>query len=232
MRHRGKKYKTARAQVSSRVIVPLKQAIETLKKVAYAKFDESVDVAVRLGIDPSKGEQAVRGSVILPAGTGKKVKVLVFAKGEPAQAAQQAGADYVGAEDLIDKIETGWIDFDYAIATPDMMGKVGKLAKILGPRGLLPNQKLGTVTFDVAPVIRDLKSGRVFFKNDKQGAVHTSLGKVSFDGNKLQENVVAFLKALAASRPAKAKGKFIKSMTISSTMGPGITISPDEIVTA
>ncbi len=232
MRHRGKKYRTARSQVAARVIVPLKQAIDQLKKVAYAGFDESVDVVLRLGIDPAKGEQAVRGSVVLPAGNGKKVKVLVFAKGEHAQAAQQAGADYVGSEDLIEKIEGGWIDFNYAVATPDMMGKVGKLAKALGPRGLLPNQKLGTVTFDVAPIVRDLKSGRIFFKNDKQGAVHVSLGKVSFDAPKLQENIVAFLKALAASRPAKAKGKFLKSMTISSSMGPGITVSPDEVVAA
>lgn len=230
MRRRGKKYKSARERTALRTIVPLKQALEQVKEAAYASFDESVDVAVRLGIDPSKGEQVVRGTVLLPSGTGKKVKVLVFAKGEHVDAAQKAGADYVGAEDLLEKIQGGWLDFDYAVATPDIMGKVGKLAKILGPRGLLPNKKVGTVTFNVGPIVQDLKSGRVFFKNDKQGAVHLSLGKVSFGVDQLQDNVVAFLKALTAAKPAKAKGKFLKNITIASTMGPGICISPDEMV--
>lgn len=230
MRQRGKKYNAAREKVQLRVITPLKQALEQLKEVAYASFDESVDVAVRLGIDPTKGEQAVRGAVLLPSGTGKKVKIAVFAKGEAIAAAQEAGADFVGAEDLIEKVEGGWLDFDYAVATPDIMGKVGKLARILGPRGLLPNKKVGTVTFDVGPIVKDLKRGRIFFKNDKQGAIHLSLGKVSFGVDQLYDNVTAFFKALAAAKPAKAKGKFLKNITITSTMGPGITVSPDEIV--
>lgn len=226
----GKKYDSANKQVLPGHVLPVKDALVKVKDLAYAKFDESVDVDIKLGIDPLKGEQAVRGSVVLPHKKGNEVRVLVFAKGAYADQAKEAGADFVGAEDLVEKIEGGWMDFDYAVATPDLMGLVGKLAKILGPRGLLPNKKLGTVTFDIADTIKDLKRGRLFFKNDKQGLIHFSFGKVSFDVEKMYENLVAFLKALAASKPAASKGKFIQGATISSTMGIGISIDPDELL--
>jgi|SRR5579862_379009 len=226
----GKKYTKASAAVTKQVVLPVDQALSKLKELAYAEFDESVDVDINLGIDPSKGEQVVRGSISLPHGRGKAVKVLVFAKGDYADQAKKAGADFIGAEDLVEKITGGWMDFNYAVATPDMMGLVGKVAKILGPRGLLPNQKLGTVTFDVAAVIADLKKGRQFFKNDKSGLVHFSIGKVSFDVAKLKDNLAAFLKALASSKPASSKGKFLQKITISSTMGIGIQINPDELL--
>jgi len=228
----GKKYKTAKEQNLTGRLLSLKEALDKVKKLAYAKFDEAVDVDIKLGIDPSKGEQAVRGSVILPHKKGDKVNVLVFAKGDYAEQAHEAGADFVGSEDLVEKIQGGWMDFDYAVATPDLMGLVGKLAKILGPRGLLPNKKLGTVTFDVADTVKDLKRGRLFFKNDKQGLVHFSFGKISFDTDALYQNLVAFLKALAAAKPAASKGKFIQKSTISSTMGVGVPINSDEILQA
>lgn len=230
MAKHGKKYQNAVTQVKPGVTMPVKEALAKLKEVAYAKFDESIDVSVGLGIDPTKGEQAVRGSTLLPHGKGKKVRVIVFAKGEHAEAATAAGADLVGADDLVEKIENGWMEFDVAVATPDLMGLVGKLAKLLGPRGLLPNKKVGTVTFDVAPVVSDLKKGRAFFKNDKSGYVNFSFGKKSFDVEKLHDNLVAFAKALASSKPASSKGKFLRKMTISSTMGLGIAISPDEVL--
>ena len=229
MTKRGKKYKKASEQVVRGEILPTEQALGKLKQLAFAKFDESVDVHVNLGIDASKGEQVVRGSVILPFSKGKQVKVLVFAKSEFAEKAEKAGADYVGSDDLIEKIIAGWMDFDYAVATPDLMGMVGKVAKILGPRGLLPNKKLGTVTFDVAEVIADLKKGRQFFKNDKSGLVHFTIGKVSFDVDKLYQNLTTFTKALASAKPAASKGKFLKKMTLASTMGVGIAINPDDV---
>lgn len=228
----GKKYRKAVEQIQPGQIVPTKEAVAKLKSLAYAKFDESVDAHVNLGIDASKGDQVVRGSLVLPHAKGAAVKVLVFAKGDYADQAKKAGADYVGADDLLEKISGGWMDFNYAVATPDLMGAVGKVAKILGPRGLLPNKKLGTVTFDVASVVSDLKKGRVFFKNDKSGIVHFSFGKVSFTPEKLQENLAAFVKALASAKPASSKGKFLKKMTISSTMGVGIQINPDEVLSA
>lgn len=230
MSKQGKKYTAAAEKVQLNEIVPIAQALQQVKDIAYAKFDESVDVNINLGIDPTKGEQVVRGSVLLPHGIGKEVKVLVFAKGDHAQQAEDAGADYVGTQDLVDKISKGWLDFDYTVATPDMMGTVGKLARILGPRGLLPNKKLGTVTFDVEQVVKDLKKGRMFFKNDKSGIVHFKIGKVSFELNKLQDNLTAFLKALVAAKPATAKGKYLKKMTVSSTMGPGIAVNPEELL--
>lgn len=226
----GKKFDHAYEQIPHGQILPAKEALAKLKSLAYAKFDETVDVDVNLGIDASKGEQVVRGSIVLPHGRGKQVKVLVFAKGDYANAAQKAGADYVGAEDLIEKIEGGWLDFDFAVATPDLMGLVGKVAKILGPKGLLPNKKLGTVTFEVGSVVNDLKRGQLFFKNDKSGLVHFAIGKVSFDANKLFDNLVAFIKALSAVKPSTSKGKFIRKVTLSSTMGPGLAISPDELL--
>ncbi|MGE0206262.1 MAG: 50S ribosomal protein L1 [Candidatus Babeliales bacterium] len=229
MAKQGKHYRAAKEKVEKKSF-PLVEALKQVKELAFAKFDESVDANVNLGIDASKGEQVVRGSIILPHSFGKKVKVIVFAKGDYAEQAKEAGADEIGADDLIDKIEGGWLDFDVAVSTPDMMGKVGKLAKLLGPKGLLPNKKLGTVTFDIGPVVRDLKKGQKFFKNDKSGLVHFTIGKVSFSPEQLKENLESFMKALVASRPATAKGKFIKKLTLSSTMGVGFHINADEIV--
>lgn len=226
----GKKYEKAASQVQKGAVYSLSDALARLKEAAYASFDETVDVDINTGIDPSKGDQVVRGSVLLPHGRGKDVKVLVFAKGEHAEAAEAAGADYVGTTDLIEKISGGWLDFDYAVSTPDLMGTVGKLAKILGPRGLLPNKKVGTVTFEVGQIIKDLKKGRAFFKNDKSGIVHFSLGKTSFDQEKLRDNFTAFIKSLLAAKPAAAKGQYIKKVTLSSTMGPGVGVSPDEVL--
>lgn len=223
----GKKYRKSLELLGGKNIYPLREGVALLKKVAHARFDESVNIDVNLGIDPSKGDQVVRGGVILPHGTGKKVRVLVFAKGEYADKAQAAGADYVGADDLVKKIDAGWFDFDYAVATPDLMGLVGKVAKTLGPLGLLPNKKLGTVTFDVDSVVKELKKGLVFFKNDKQGLVHFLCGKTSFSEQNLTDNIGAFIKALAAAKPSASKGVFIKKVVISPTMGPGIPLQVD-----
>lgn len=227
MSNHGKKYTAAR-QKTDDAVLSLKDGLQKLKSLAFAKFNESCDVSVNTGIDAAKGEQTIRGSVLLPHGQGKKTRVIVFAKGDYATQAEKAGADLVGAEDLIKKIEDGWMEFEYAVATPDIMGAVGRLAKILGPRGLLPNKKLGTVTFDVGPIVSDLKKGRAFFKNDKYGNVHFSFGKVSFDTDALYENFTAFIKALQSAKPATARGKYMRKMTISSTMGVGISINPDE----
>ena len=230
MAKRGKKYIEAAQKIGKEEILSVAESVSKVKELAFAKFDESVDVHISLGIDPTKGDQSVRGSILLPHGRGKDVKVLVFAKGDHVDQAKSAGADYVGDQDLIDKISGGWMEFDYAVATPDMMGVVGKLAKILGPRGLLPNKKTGTVTFEVGSVVKELKKGKAFFKNDKSGLVHFNFGKVSFDAEKLKENLSAFVKALVASKPATSKGKFLKKMTISSTMGVGIPVNPDEFL--
>lgn len=229
MSRHGKKYLNASKQVS-RDVLSVADALSKIKSLSFVKFDESVDVDVNLGIDPAKGEQVVRGSVVLPHGRGKKVRILVFAKGDAAEQAKVAGADFVGSDDLIEKIVGGWMDFEYAIATPDLMGMVGKVAKILGPRGLLPNKKLGTVTDDVASVVSDLKLGQAFFRNDKAGIVHFSIGKVSFGVHQLEENLGAFIKALQSAKPPTAKGKYLKRMSISSTMGVGIAVNPDEFV--
>jgi len=233
MSKRGKKYEEAAKRVEEiekEAFFSVEGALSKVKELAFAKFDESVDAQINLGIDPTKGDQTVRGSVILPHGRGKEVKILVFAKGDHADAAKAAGADYVGDQDLIEKISKGWMEFDYAVATPDMMGVVGKLAKILGPRGLLPNKKTGTVTFDVADVVKELKLGKAFFKNDKSGLVHFSFGRVSFDDAKLLDNFNAFIKALMASKPSSSKGKFLKKVTISSTMGVGLPVNPDDFL--
>lgn len=228
MATRGKKHTKAQQVAGQKVPMQIDKALETVKAAAYAKFDESVDVNINLGIDATKGDQAVRGSVVLPHGLGKKVRVIVFAKDKYAEQAEQAGADEVGTTDLIEKINGGWLDFDYAIATPDLMGAVGALAKVLGPRGLLPNKKTGTVTFDVAEAVKDLKRGRVFFKNDRSGLVHFTIGKASFDIAKLKDNFQAFLKALTTSRPSGAKGRFLQKTTVSSTMGPGVLVELDD----
>lgn len=225
----GKKYREAKEKITPDKKFSLSEGLTKIKELAHAKFDESVDAHVNIGIDPSKGEQAVRGSVLLPFGTGKKVRIIVFAKGDYAEQAKKAGADFVGTDDLVDKILGGWLDFEFAVATPDIMGMVGKLAKILGPKGLLPNKKVGTVTFDVADIVQDLKKGRVFFKNDKNAIIHFSFGKKSFDVKQLHENLSAFLKALASSKPSTSKGKFIKKVTLTATMGPSIPVNLDEI---
>jgi len=229
MAKHGKKYRAAVLQ-SPKSDLGVDAGLQKVKDLSYVKFDESIDVAINLGIDPARGEQTVRGSVVLPHSKGKEKIVIVFAKGEYADAAKAAGADFVGMDDLIQKINDGWLGFDYAVATPDVMGVVGSLARILGPRGLLPNKKVGTVTFDVADIVADLKRGRAFFRNDKQGIVHFSVGKVSFDIQKLHDNLSALIKAVVASKPATAKGKYLRRITLSSTMGIGIPVNSDEIV--
>ena len=226
----GKKHREVRERLASTQITSCKSALEFVVKNKYSKFDESVDLDVVLGIDPSKGEQTVRGSVLLPHGTGKDVRVLVFAKGSYEEAAKAAGANYVGAEDLIEKIESGWMDFDAAVATPDLMVMVGKVAKLLGPRGLLPNKKIGTVTFEVADIVSDLKRGKVFFRNDKGGGLHAPFGRISFGADKLFENLVALVRAIQSGKPATAKGKFIKKVSVSSSMGIGVIINLDEVL--
>jgi large subunit ribosomal protein L1 len=202
----------------------LKEAVSLVKQAAYAKFDESVDLALRLGIDPKRSDQMVRGTSVLPHGSGKKVRVLVFAKGEKEQEARDAGADYVGAEDLMEKIKGGWMEFDQTIATPDLMGAVGKLGKVLGPRGLMPNPKTGTVTFEVGKAISEIKKGRVEYKVEKAGIVHVPVGKVSFDADHLFENAQTVLEAVVKARPASCKGRYLMSATISSTIGPGVRL--------
>lgn len=229
MSKQGKKYLKVREKLATANLTNWESSLDFICKNIIVKFDESVDVDVVLGIDAAKGEQTVRGSVLLPHGTGKKVRVAVFAKGEYEEQAKKAGADYIGTEDLIAKIEGGWSDFDAAVATPDLMALVGKVAKFLGPRGLLPNKKVGTVTFDIAGIVSDLKKGRVSFRNDKTGVLHAPFGKVSFGAGKLRENLSSLIKAVKTNKPASSKGKFIRKITISSTMGVGITINPDEV---
>jgi large subunit ribosomal protein L1 len=224
----GKKQKEARAIIDRTQAYPLDEAIALVKKAAYAKFDEAVDVSVRLGVDPRKADQMVRGAVVLPNGLGKTVRVLVFAKGEKVQEAKEAGADYVGGDDLVAKIQGGWFEFDTAIATPDMMGTVGKIGKLLGPRGLMPNPKVGTVTFDVGRAVTESKSGKVEYRVEKAGIVHAPVGKVSFEGEKLKENLISLLDALVKAKPSTAKGIYLKKISLSSTMGPGVNIDiPD-----
>ena len=220
----GKKYKGAVEQIKDGKTYSLEEGVKLLRSVTYAKFDETVDLAVRLGIDPRHSDQQVRGVVVLPHGTGKKVKILVFVKGEKLREAQEAGADYVGAEELIKKIQGGWLEFDAAIATPDMMREVGKLGKILGPRGLMPNPKAGTVTFELARAIQELRAGKIEFRVDRTGIIHSAVGKMSFTDEYLVENVRTLLDALQRARPSGAKGQFMRSITLSSTMSPGIRI--------
>jgi len=219
----GKKYKAVAALVDRTKLYSVEEAIGLAKKTARAKFDETVDLAVKLGVDPKQADQMVRGTVVLPHGTGKKVKVLVFAKGEKEKEARDAGADYVGAEDLADKIQKeGWTDFDVVVATPDIMGLVGKLGKVLGPRGLMPNPKTGTVTFDIAKAIKDIRAGKVEYRVEKAGIVHVPVGKASFDENKLADNAKAVLESILKAKPSSSKGKYLRSATVSTTMGPGI----------
>ena len=226
---RGKKYDQAKAKIDRTKRYTFEEAVKLALDTAYAKFDESVDVAVVLGVDPRHADQMVRGSVVLPHGTGKSARVVVFAKGDKAKEAEAAGADYVGAEDLIKKIQEGWLDFDKAVATPDMMPLVGRIGKILGPRGLMPSAKTGTVTWDVAKAVKEIKSGKIDFKVDRAGVVHAPVGRVSFGPEKLLENLAAFFDALLKAKPSGAKGQYIKSVTLSTTMGPGIKVDPTDV---
>ena len=225
----GKNYNQAREQVDRTKRYPLEEAVQLAVKASYVKFDETVDMAVRLGVDPRHADQMVRGAVVLPNGTGKTTRVLVFAKGEKEKEALDAGADVVGSEELIEKIKGGWLEFDKAVATPDLMGQVGKIGKILGPRGLMPNAKTGTVTFDVAKAIREIKAGKIEFRVEKNGIVHAPMGRVSFGLDKLIPNILSFFETILRLKPSSAKGTYLKSITISTTMGPGIKIDPSFI---
>lgn len=219
----GKKYRDAAKKIEETTRYQPSQAIELVKGSAFAKFDETVEVAVRLGVDPRHADQVVRGTVVLPAGTGKSVRVAVIAVGEKAREAEGAGADAVGVE-LVQRIKDGWLDFDVLIATPDQMGQVGQLGRVLGPRGLMPNPKAGTVTFDVARAVREVKAGKIEFRVDKGGNVHAPIGKVSFSVSALNDNFAAFMDQIVRSKPAAAKGVYVRNVAISSTMGPGVAI--------
>jgi large subunit ribosomal protein L1 len=220
----GKKYTESRRKVDATAKLSISEAVQIAIDTSYAKFDETVDVAVRLGVDPRHADQMVRGTVVLPNGLGKEVKVLVFAKGEKEKEATDEGADFVGNDDLIEKIKGGWLGFDKAVATPDMMGSVGKIGKLLGPRGLMPNAKTGTVTFDIARAVKELKAGKIDFKVEKAGIVHVPMGKVSFGVEKIVQNASVFLETIIRLKPASSKGTYLKSIAISTTMGPGIKI--------
>jgi large subunit ribosomal protein L1 len=223
---KGKKYQEAVKLIDRSTVYETTEAIELVKKASTAKFDETVEIAVRLGVDPKKNDQQVRGAVVLPHGTGKTQTVLVFAKGDKVKEAEAAGADFVGDTDLINKIQQGWFGFDVIVATPDMMGEVGKLGRILGPKGLMPNPKTGTVTFEVEKAVNDIKAGKVEYRVDRSGNVHAPIGKVSFDSEKLVENLTTLVETLIKVKPAAAKGTYLRSITVSSTMGPGVKVAP------
>jgi large subunit ribosomal protein L1 len=227
----GKKYVGVSKKVDRGKGYDFAEALKTALDMSYASFDESIDVAVRLGVDPRHADQMVRGSVMLPNGTGKEVKVLVFAKGEKEKEATEAGADFVGNDDLLEKIKGGWLEFDRAVATPDMMGAVGRIGKILGPRGLMPNAKTGTVTFDVSRAVKELKAGKIDFRVERAGIIHAQMGKVSFGVDRLLENLSSFFETIVRLKPASSKGTYLKSISISATMGPGIKIDPAYVKT-
>ncbi|HAF67463.1 MAG: 50S ribosomal protein L1 [Bacillota bacterium] len=229
MPKRGKKYSEAVKRLEEGKLYGPREALDLIPQLSYAKFDETVDIAMRLGVDPRHADQMVRGSVVLPHGTGKELRVLVFARGEKANEAREAGADFVGAEDLVEKIQGGWLEFDRAVATPDMMSLVGRLGRILGPRGLMPNPRTGTVTMDVKSAIKEIKQGKVDFRTDRAGIIHGVIGKVSFGTDKLLDNFYAFVDAIVRARPPGARGQYIRSVTLSSTMGPGIPIDLSKI---
>lgn len=224
MPKRGKKYIESQKKISVGSSIDFDEAVKMTLESSYAKFDESVDVVVRLGVDPRHADQMVRGTVILPNGTGKEVKILVFAKGEKEQEALDAGADFVGNDDLVEKIKEGWFGFDKAIATPDMMGTVGKIGKMLGPRGLMPNAKTGTVTFEIARAVNELKAGKIDFRVEKAGIVHAPVGKVSFGVEKITQNLAAFLETIVRLKPASSKGTYLRGISLSTTMGPGVKV--------
>ena len=224
MAKHGKKFRNSSSQVDRLSAVPLSDALQKVKSLAFAKFDETVEIALRLGVDPKHADQMVRGTIVLPHGTGRSARVLVIASGEKLREAEEAGADHVGGEELAAKIETGWLDFDAVVATPDMMRAVGRLGRVLGPRGLMPNPKTGTVTMDVTKAVSDIKAGKVEFRVDKTGIIHAPLGKVSFSPEKLKDNADALIGAVIKAKPAAAKGKYVKSASLSSTMGPGVRV--------
>ena len=235
MAKRGKKYMNALSLLEKGKQYPLREAISLVKKMAEVtkrNFDQTVEMAVRLGVDPKYQDQMVRGSVVLPHGLGRERKVAVIAQGEKLNEAKEAGADYVGGDDLIREIQQGWFDFDVLIATPDMMGKVSRLGRILGPRGLMPNPKSGTVTFDIAKAVREAKTGKVDFRVEKAGIVHAPIGKVSFEENKLYENAIALIKAILAAKPSGAKGQYVKTITVSATMDPGVRVDVNNALSA
>lgn len=223
---KGKKYTGAWEKIDRGKNYELEEAIKLLKETSFVRFDETIDVAVRLGVNPRHADQMVRGAVLLPHGTGRQTKVLVFAKGEKEKEADNAGADFVGAEDLVEKISKGWLEFDKAIATPDMMGMVGKIGKVLGPRGLMPNPKSGTVTFNISEAVTDLKKGKIEFKVDKTGIVHAAVGKVSFAAEKLMENITSLIDTIIKLKPPTSKGVYLRGIVLSATMGPGIKVNP------
>ena len=222
----GKKYQEAAKLVDKDTLHDVDLAMDLVKKTASAKFDETVEVAVKLGVDPKHADQQLRGAVVLPHGTGRTKRVLVFAKGEKVKEAEDAGADFVGAEELVTKIQGGWAEFDVAVATPDMMGLVGRLGKILGPKGLMPNPKVGTVTLDVTRAVNEIKAGKIEYRTDKAGNIHAPVGKVSFDSEKLLENYQTLVETLIKAKPSAAKGQYIRSITFSTTMGPGVKVNP------
>jgi large subunit ribosomal protein L1 len=228
----GKKLRAAEEKIDRNTEYTLEEAVAKVKELAYAKFDETVDLAFNLGVDPRKSDQMVRGTVVLPHGTGKAVRVLVFAKGEKEKEAREAGADHVGAEDLVEKITKGWLDFDKVVATPDIMGVVGRLGKILGPRGLMPNPKLGTVTFDVGKAVKEIKAGKVEYKAEKAGVVHVPIGKASFDAQKLLENARAIIDSVNRAKPSTSKGKYLRKLSLSCTMGPGLKVDVNSVSAA
>ncbi|HJX32516.1 MAG TPA: 50S ribosomal protein L1 [Thermodesulfobacteriota bacterium] len=229
MGHKGKKYCQAIEKVDCSKIYEFEEGLKLVIENAFAKFNETIEVATRLGVDPRKADQMVRGTVQLPHGTGKEVRVLVFAKGEKEKEAKEAGAEYVGGEDLLEKIKGGWFDFDRAVATPDMMGAVGKIGKLLGPRGLMPNPKTGTVTFNIKQTVQELKAGKIEFKVDKAGIVHAPIGKVSFGLEKLKDNIIAMVETIFKVKPPTSKGVYVKNISLSSTQGPGVKIDPASV---
>lgn len=226
---KAKKHKEAKSKVDRTNLYPIGEAIDLVKAVKYANFDETVDFTIRLGVDPRKADQMIRGAVVLPNGLGKSIRVIVFAKGDKATEASEAGADEVGAEELVEKIKGGWFEFDAAIATPDMMGVVGKIGKLLGPRGLMPNPKVGTVTFDIGRAVQEAKSGKVEYRVEKAGIIHAPVGKVSFSSDKLQENILTLVDALMKAKPSTSKGAYFKKASLSSTMGPGVPIDAGDL---
>ncbi|GAB1535240.1 50S ribosomal protein L1 [Geovibrio sp. ADMFC3] len=227
---KGKQYQAASAKVDNEKLYDLEEAVALVKEVAFAKFDETVDIAVKLGVNPKHADQMVRGSVSLPNGTGKTVRVLAFAKGDKAKEAKDAGADIVGDDELVEKVQGGFMDFDKVVATPDMMALVGKLGRVLGPRGLMPNPKVGTVTPNIGNVVKELKAGMIEFRVDKNGIIHAIVGKKSFDADKLFENIKALLETLVRLKPSTAKGQYVRGITVSTTMGPGVKVDHQKVV--